>query len=574
MSTKKYHSLNYDHADINRLLRKIDEYKVLTEDEYNHLFVSIGLSKIDKALETIKENKEAYELLLKKHEYDKNYLTGCIDAINEALEDQKNIDSQMSDLIADLEVRIENYYDFVTNLEDGLVALDEEFKKKLTAEVTEALSLLEELEIKTTELTETKADTDHKHNTKDIENFEGELYNFEVHLNERYLLDKINSHIQHPCPKHVFSIKQEDIDNWNKKATWEQLQGVKNEIIKIKDSYTTTEEVLLCISDLKERLSNYVLLDSYLMELEQRSLVGHTHSIDEIDGLLRYLDMKVDKEKNKTLIDYRTLSQIKSLLTQQELLRAGKQEHEHGNIVALDSIQEEDIVRWNNKLDSTEAKKLIKQEIENSSLSDLINNEFYTKEEIDLFIQCSEDGSLNKEELEERLDGLSFKQITQEDFNALSEEDQNIEGLIYIITDAPSYEQDESTFVTGEQLVDRVNEVLKDLTIITQEELLKILDERLDGLTFEQISASKYKELITNNNLTDGVLYVITDSPDIDMNSYLTIEEFEKRISDPMPSANRPEDPKEGQCYFDTTLKQPIWFDGENWVDAMGNKIV
>ena len=77
-----------------------------------------------------------------------------------------------------------------------------------------------------------------------------------------------------------------------------------------------------------------------------------------------------------------------------------------------------------------------------------------------------------------------------------------------------------------------------------------------------------------NNNLAVGVLYVITDAPDIDMNSYLTIEEFEKRISDPMPSANRPENPKEGQCYFDTTLKQPIWFDGENWVDAMGNKIV
>ena len=574
MSTKKYHSLNYDHADINRLLRKIDEYKVLTEDEYNHLFISIGLSKIDKALETIKENKEAYELLFKKHEYDKNYLTGCIDAINETLKDQKNIDSQMSNLIADLEVRIENYYDFITNLEDGLVALDEEFKKELTAEVTEALSLLEELEIKTTDLTKTKADIDHKHNAKDIENFEGELYNFEVHLNERYLLDKINSHIQHPCPKHVFSIKQEDIDAWNHKATLDHIKGLKNEITKIKDSYTTTEEVLTCISDLKENLSKYVLLDSYLIELEQRSLIGHIHSIDEVDGLLRYLDMKVDKEKNKTLIDYRTLSQIKSLLAQQHLLQAGEQKHEHGNYEDLNSIQKEDIDRWNDKIDSIEAKKLIKQEIENSSLSDLINNEFYTKEEIDWFIQCSEDGSLDKEELEERLGGLSFKQITQEEFNALSKEDQNIKGLIYIITDAPSYEQDKSTFVTGEQLVDRVNEALKDLTIITQEKLLKILDERLDGLTFEQISASKYKELITNNNLADGILYVITDSPDIDMNSYLTIEEFEKRISDPMPSANRPEDPKEGQCYFDTTLKQPIWFDGESWVDAMGNKII
>ena len=574
MSTKKYHSLNYDHTEINLLLSKIEKYKVLTEEEYQHLFVTIGLSKIDQALETIKENKESYELLLKKHEYDKNYLTGCIDAINKALEDQQKIDSNIEELIADLEARVENYYDFVVNLEDGLVVLDEEFKKTLRAELDEVINLLNEQEIKTTELTETKADTNHKHNTKDIENFEGELYNFEVHLNERYLLDKINSHIQHPCPKHVFSIKQEDIDAWNHKATLDHIKGLKNEITKIKDSYMTTEEVLLCISDLKERLSKYVLLDDYLMELERRALVGHTHSISEIDGLLRYLDMKVDKEKNKTLIDYRTLSQLKTLLAQQELLRAGKQEHSHGNIADLDSIQKEDIDRWNDKLDSIEAKKLIKQEIENSSLSDLINKDFYTKDEIDLFIKCSEDASIDKVELEERLGGLSFKPITQKEFNALPEDEKEIDGLVYIITDAPSYEQDKSTFVTGEQLADRVNDVLKDLTVITQTKLLEVLDERLDGLKFEQISASKYKELVDNNNLAAGVLYVITDAPDIDMDSYLTIEEFEKRISDPMPSANRPENPKEGQCYFDTTLKQPIWFDGENWVDAMGNRIV
>ena len=175
MSTKKYHSLNYDHTEINLLLSKIEKYKVLTEEEYQHLFVTIGLSKIDQALETIKENKESYELLLKKHEYDKNYLTGCIDAINKALEDQQKIDSNIEELIADLEARVENYYDFVVNLEDGLVVLDEEFKKALRAELDEVINLLNEQEIKTTELTETKADTNHKHNTKDIENFEGDI---------------------------------------------------------------------------------------------------------------------------------------------------------------------------------------------------------------------------------------------------------------------------------------------------------------------------------------------------------------------------------------------------------------
>ena len=35
-------------------------------------------------------------------------------------------------------------------------------------------------------------------------------------------------------------------------------------------------------------------------------------------------------------------------------------------------------------------------------------------------------------------------------------------------------------------------------------------------------------------------------------------------------TGSRPVSPVTGQRYFDTTLGQPIWYDGTNWVDAQG----
>ena len=35
-------------------------------------------------------------------------------------------------------------------------------------------------------------------------------------------------------------------------------------------------------------------------------------------------------------------------------------------------------------------------------------------------------------------------------------------------------------------------------------------------------------------------------------------------------TANRPTTAVLGQCYFDTDLNKPIWFNGTNWVDYTG----
>ena len=45
-----YKSLNYEHNEINNLLRKIETNHVLTADQYKQLIENIGLNKIEKIL--------------------------------------------------------------------------------------------------------------------------------------------------------------------------------------------------------------------------------------------------------------------------------------------------------------------------------------------------------------------------------------------------------------------------------------------------------------------------------------------------------------------------------------------
>lgn len=39
------------------------------------------------------------------------------------------------------------------------------------------------------------------------------------------------------------------------------------------------------------------------------------------------------------------------------------------------------------------------------------------------------------------------------------------------------------------------------------------------------------------------------------------------------PTSSRPSDPTITQAYFDTTLDEPIWWDGSQWIDAMGGAV-
>ncbi len=37
--------------------------------------------------------------------------------------------------------------------------------------------------------------------------------------------------------------------------------------------------------------------------------------------------------------------------------------------------------------------------------------------------------------------------------------------------------------------------------------------------------------------------------------------------------ASRPSSPVLYQCYFDITINKPIWWNGSNWVDALGETV-
>ena len=62
-----------------------------------------------------------------------------------------------------------------------------------------------------------------------------------------------------------------------------------------------------------------------------------------------------------------------------------------------------------------------------------------------------------------------------------------------------------------------------------------------------------------------------------DLEDYLrrmaqAVNEAEVRVG---PTTERPSGPelRTGQQYFDTTLGQPVWYDGAGWVDATGTAV-
>ena len=46
MSYNKYHLLNYDHSEIQNILTRVYNGKLLTKDDYDHLINRIGLKNI------------------------------------------------------------------------------------------------------------------------------------------------------------------------------------------------------------------------------------------------------------------------------------------------------------------------------------------------------------------------------------------------------------------------------------------------------------------------------------------------------------------------------------------------
>lgn len=83
---------------------------------------------------------------------------------------------------------------------------------------------------------------------------------------------------------------------------------------------------------------------------------------------------------------------------------------------------------------------------------------------------------------------------------------------------------------------------------ITEEKVLEIIKGYMKSSAF------------TDRKLTDTP----TDSLQVVNRKYVTLNGT---------SANRPTSSILGQYYFDTTLGQPVWWDGVSFVDADGNVV-
>jgi len=84
----------------------------------------------------------------------------------------------------------------------------------------------------------------------------------------------------------------------------------------------------------------------------------------------------------------------------------------------------------------------------------------------------------------------------------------------------------------------------------------KLVDERIKKLVPEILKGSAF----TNRKLTD----LPTDALQVTSRKFVTLNGA---------TASRPTGSILGQFYFDTTLGQPIWWDGVSFVDADGNVI-
>ena len=559
-----YKSLNYEHNEINNLLKKIESNHVLTADEYDRLIRKIGLSKLEKVLENFDGTYDSLKGRPNIHEIAAQIALGYYDALrNELLTLMSKGDE---DVREDFKVDIDAFHELLFNLEDGVITLDEKFKEELKKELDEYMVLLSELEESDRILNQNKADRYHLHDVNEITNLDQILINFDLSLRDEYHLEELNDKA-HTHPEAVMRITPDDIDTWNNKTISRYEHNVlKDSIAEIRNKYVTKEDILTAVDNLKEDLSDYLLKQNAYDLLDDKAHINHMHDIKKINGLSEALDLKVNKERNKVLIDVKLLARIKNLLAQKELFDSLKEDettHGHGNINVLNSITDEELDKWNNAIDEETVKDLIKKEMEDNTY-DYFN--FYTKEEVDLLLKSKSNTGSSNSNLEDRLNGLTFMPITETEYNMLSNEEKENPSIVYIVTDIPSLEQDKNAYVTNDILDLKLRELLDSGTVLSD----KVLDNRLDGLTLKKITSDNYNKLTEKE---EGVLYVITDAEEINIDTFLTKEDFKKRIGDPATTNNRPQNPIIGQCYFDTTLNKPVWFNGSVWVDALGNPV-
>ena len=74
----------------------------------------------------------------------------------------------------------------------------------------------------------------------------------------------------------------------------------------------------------------------------------------------------------------------------------------------------------------------------------------------------------------------------------------------------------------------------------------------------------------------DGIADLVSGIKDKADETYATkneLSEVANKVNQAGSTAVRPSSATAGQCFFDTDLNKPIWFNGSDWVDYTGTTV-
>ena len=559
MSVNKHYLLSYDHKEIENILNRVYTGMLLTKEDYDYLVNVIGIKNISTF-------DGYYNSLIGAPDLD--YLIAIAIAENNKKITEhiiNEVDAKDDQMIELLEMHVKEYEKLINDLQTGLIKLDVETKDYINSSINELNKELKEQITDIESILENKSDKDHIHLIDEIY----DLYEIlELKSNISHTHDTEHVHTNKDL---LDAINEFTIKKWDAKVDEEEIPKKLSELINDM-KFFTREDLEKYLKFVLPDFKIFALRDDCDYFLDGKADKFHLHTMNQIEDLEIILSQKVDKEKGKVLIDKNLVKKIEEYLNKKENI--SDDYHVHENLKALDSITYYDILYWTHgKVDLDHMYTYVAEQLENYTTTELIKNyytkaETYSREEVqNLIVEYGLDT------INDRLGGLTFVPITQEEYSKFTEDDLKVfkeEGKVFILTDSEdidirSYiEEQISIIVNGSE------------TIVTEADL----DARLDSLTLKKIETEKYMALPKEEREREDVLYVITDTHEYNVDNFVTeetvrllIEEAKLGSQSVLETNNRPENPSVGQCFFDTDLGLPIWFNGKAWVNAIGEEV-
>ena len=350
----QFKQLTYSHQQIQELLDRVSKGYLLSPDEYKYLMNKIGLENI-----SIFDGN--YDNLINKPDIDliiKNFINLNNEEISKELKEE--VAWILKLCRNELDIHISKYEELKNQIDEGLIAFDEEMKDFVIDAVIDSIDNLDndikdklaDIETKIEEVNRSKADESHMHLSGEIEGLPAHIE--QTNADIKTLYEEAHIHLNNVI---LNSISEEDIERWNKKIGTEELShsvnsAMANAAITLNlanKNYVDSQDDILQTyleDNIEQKYVKKIDYESYINQNKK-----HVHCIDDIymstvemteDGeiitvsgspytIKQSLDSKVSKiteiingveVETHTLIEKELLRQIKKHLfenTNQEL---------------------------------------------------------------------------------------------------------------------------------------------------------------------------------------------------------------------------------------------------------------